>query len=443
MTAKSRRGSTDEQHKFALIICPGLEQAALNELRFWWPRLAKAISSKIKCDENTEKYIDFPEYIIDYGVLEFQAPLFQGLMLNHLLKVPTRILMRIASFRCRDFPKLHKQASKINWKSYCKNEVPNWEVAASKSRVAVEKKIEKTCIEAFKKYWKEADKPVSENATPTEETQQTIYVRIHDDDCTISVDTSGTALYKRGIRSLTNSAPIRETLASALIYSMSNEKNFVEDQKSNLILWDPMTGSGCIPLEATNLLKPILWNQHPFYSWKISIEKNIRKTKSFLEEIKTSQYCSIALGSDNSEKAIESAKGNLKNLKTLQTFKTSETSETSDSWNQVEFEHKDFFKFKSLDDFSNVRLDDSGNTECHMLINPPYDVRLATEESPGDFYQSVVDHGSSISNVNKIGMIIPAKLKKLPTAPSKWSLAQQIKFKNGGIPVNFLIFTRS
>ncbi len=67
------------------------------------------------------------------------------------------------------------------------------------------------------------------------------------DTVAIMLDTSGAGLYKRGYRTATNDAPIRETLASALVQ--------IARPRHDVLLWDPMCGSGTIPIEAALILR--------------------------------------------------------------------------------------------------------------------------------------------------------------------------------------------
>src|SRR4030043_45598 len=76
---------------------------------------------------------------------------------------------------------------------------------------------------------------------------QLIVVRLVDNLCTISIDASGTLLHKRGYRLATAKAPLRETLASAMV--MASGWNKISP------LLDPFCGSGTIPIEAA-LLAP-------------------------------------------------------------------------------------------------------------------------------------------------------------------------------------------
>ncbi len=73
-------------------------------------------------------------------------------------------------------------------------------------------------------------------------THQLVVVRVANDQVTISVDSSGTLLHKRGYRQAIAKAPLRETLAAAIIMASG------WDRQSPLL--DPFCGSGTIPIEA-------------------------------------------------------------------------------------------------------------------------------------------------------------------------------------------------
>lgn len=69
---------------------------------------------------------------------------------------------------------------------------------------------------------------------------------ILNDRCTLLLDTSGVPLHKRGYRPQSNAAPLRETLAAAMVT--------LARPRDNVLLWDPMCGSGTIPIEAALLM---------------------------------------------------------------------------------------------------------------------------------------------------------------------------------------------
>lgn len=67
------------------------------------------------------------------------------------------------------------------------------------------------------------------------------------DNASLMIDTSGTALHKRGYRPVSNAAPLRETLAAALCK--------LSHPREDILFWDPMCGSGTIPIEAAMLMQ--------------------------------------------------------------------------------------------------------------------------------------------------------------------------------------------
>ena len=84
---------------------------------------------------------------------------------------------------------------------------------------------------------------------PEEGVKYQIEFFILNDECTLMIDTSGVALHKRGYRREANAAPIRETLACAIAATSR--------PRENVLLWDPMCGSGTIAIEAAMLMKNI------------------------------------------------------------------------------------------------------------------------------------------------------------------------------------------
>jgi putative N6-adenine-specific DNA methylase len=403
----------------ALIVTPGLEEAALLELSYWCPRLATAFGLGADLSLNVTT--------ADHGVLEFQAPLVFASALNHVLKVPTRILLRFASFRCRDFPKLFNKIRKIDWSQFTSAGEINWEVSATRSRLAVERRIEVTCKDGLAAYIKQKKtNPGSELPN----TPQTIYVRMADDQCTISIDTSGGFLFKRGIRILVEEAPMRETIAASIIWWAIKQAN-LKGTDRRISLWDPMTGAGCIPLEAAGLLLPNCWVQYPFYSWPLfqrSILQgeltDIRKYTDIIQSTAGQSWFSQAVGSDISAKAVASAKANFENFEKLHGKNRSIPVK--------------FFEMDLLMANSHTEI----NCPEWCIINPPYNERLSTGTSPGEFYRRSLQQLSLVESVKLIGIMVPGAHSSQITAPPGFGRIPGLRFKNGGIPIEFIIFLR-
>ena len=148
-----------------------------------------------------------------------------------------RVLARIGSFRAMHLAQLDRRARKFPWGDVLRKDVPvHVEASCTRSRIyhsaAAAQRIGSAIREAF-------GAPLREDAAVV------IKARIEDDLCTISVDTSGESLHKRGHKEAVGKAPMRETLAALFLRrcGYSGEEPVV----------DPMCGSGTFVIEAAEI----------------------------------------------------------------------------------------------------------------------------------------------------------------------------------------------
>jgi putative N6-adenine-specific DNA methylase len=204
---------------------------------------------KVVQEEINEKFKHYfgriPEMELETGGITIKCELIEGYQLNTILKTATRILLRIKSQKCRDFPKLFKIIQKIDWKKYSKREDIDFDITTKESRLINTTKMNESCQKGIEKYFN-ANKMSAKILDAKESFNKAkVYIRVQNDDMQISLDTSGDPLYKRSDKSFKGNAPIRASIASALIYKfLKNKKNV------NLI--DPMCGSGTFISEALN-----------------------------------------------------------------------------------------------------------------------------------------------------------------------------------------------
>ncbi|PWC89919.1 RNA methyltransferase [Azospirillum sp. TSH100] len=182
---------------------------------------------------------------------------------NLELRGATRVLARIASFRALHLAQLDKRARRVPWAEILRADVPvRVEASCKASRIyhagAAAQRIERAIAEelgapivkaAPKKTGKSADKDAAEEDTRAVQ----IKARIDDDLCTISVDSSGESLHKRGHKEAVNKAPMRETLAALFLRQCGY------DGREPVPVVDPMCGSGTFVIEAAEIaagLKP-------------------------------------------------------------------------------------------------------------------------------------------------------------------------------------------
>lgn len=156
---------------------------------------------------------------------------------NLQLRGAGRVLARIGSFRVMHLAQLDKRARKFPWADVLRPDLPvRVETTTKRSRIyhakAATQRIERAITE-------ELGAPISAEA------EITVKARIEDDLCTLSLDTSGEALHKRGHKEAVGKAPMRETMAALFLRSCGFDG-------SEPVL-DPMCGSGTFPIEAAEI----------------------------------------------------------------------------------------------------------------------------------------------------------------------------------------------
>ena len=157
------------------------------------------------------------------------------------LRTAERVLLKVGSFRALTFEELFDRTKELPWEEFLPVNAKFWVTKATsiKSKLFstsdIQSLVKKAIVERLKGVyhvnWFEEDGA----AYP-------IRVSFLKDMATITLDTSGDSLHKRGYRKLTSKAPITETLAAALI--------MLTPWRGDRILVDPFCGSGTFPIEA-------------------------------------------------------------------------------------------------------------------------------------------------------------------------------------------------
>lgn len=147
------------------------------------------------------------------------------------------VLARIGAFRVLHLAQLDKRARKFPWGDVLRRDVPvHVEASCSRSRIyhsqAAAQRIARAIAEEF-------GAPVKDDA------EVVIKARIEDDLCTISVDSSGQSLHKRGHKEGVGKAPLRETLAALFLRQCG--------YRGEEPVVDPMCGSGTFIIEAAEI----------------------------------------------------------------------------------------------------------------------------------------------------------------------------------------------
>jgi len=209
------------------------------------------------CREELAGLEDPPdEMTVSKGGIDFTGRLTTCYQANLFCRTASRILMRIGHFKARHFDMLAERTRAIPWKLYLKPDIPlDIRVTARQSKLyhsqAIADRIQKAVAERLGAAGLKAGQDASQRPA------QRLWVRLENDRATLSLDSSGTHLHKRGIKTGGGPAPLRETLAAAAL--------MLSGFQPDTVLCDPMCGSGTFAIEAALMVKQIPpgW-QRPF-----------------------------------------------------------------------------------------------------------------------------------------------------------------------------------
>jgi putative N6-adenine-specific DNA methylase len=173
-------------------------------------------------------------------------------------RIASRILVRVDRFHASSFHELERRAKRVPWSRFVTgHDVVRFRVTCHKSALyhsdAVAQRLAESVIRATGAQALDAepsdedDDPQSENGGTRPE--QLFVVRLDHDTLTLSADSSGALLHRRGYRLATAKAPLRETIAAAMLVASG------WDAATPLV--DPMCGSGTIGIEAALLARRI------------------------------------------------------------------------------------------------------------------------------------------------------------------------------------------
>jgi putative N6-adenine-specific DNA methylase len=187
---------------------------------------------------------------VEGGGVAFTGGLSELYRTNLHLRTATRVLLRIASFRARTFFELERHARKIEWARFVQNGARvSFRVTSKKSKLYHEGAIAERLANALALTVPDAVIAKASDEDVEGEDAQLFVVRVHRDAFTISADSSGALLHRRGYRQALGKAPLRENLAAAMLVA--------SEWDGARPLVDPMCGAGTIPIEAALLARRI------------------------------------------------------------------------------------------------------------------------------------------------------------------------------------------
>lgn len=190
---------------------------------------------------------------------------------NIFLRTTERVLLKVGKFYAETFEDLFQGIKALPWERYIPVNGKFWVTKASsvKSKLFssrdIQSVVKKAMVERLKREyhtdWFAEDGP-----------SYPVRIFLYKDEVTVTLDTSGESLHKRGYRYLCGKAPLTETLAAALI--------LLTPWNRDRILVDPMCGSGTFPIEAAMIaanIAPGMQRHFLSETWENLIEKDLWK----------------------------------------------------------------------------------------------------------------------------------------------------------------------
>lgn len=187
---------------------------------------------------------------------------------------------------------------------------------------------------------------------------------ILNDEATLMIDTSGLPLHKRGYRTESNLAPIRETLAAAIAKTSR--------PREDVLLWDPMCGSGTIAIEAAMMMRGIAPGVRRSFAAEAFPFIGRRVWEDARDEAHSGERASEfrAFASDIDVRALEIAEHNARRAGVLDSIKIFER---------------------------DARRITSGGMRATIVTNPPYGERLGTQREVETLYREIGERFRSLA----------------------------------------------
>lgn len=277
---------------------------------------------------------------------------------NYQSRLISRVLAPLTSFHCPSDQTLYQQASKIHWEDFLDPSL-TFAVFATVSQSAITHsqfaalRLKDAVVDYFR------DRTGQRPSIDTQSPNVWLNLHIERDQATISLDTSGGSLHRRGYRRETVAAPMIETLAAAIITLL--------DWDGRQPLIDPFCGSGTLLCEAymaaSHTPAGVLRKYFGFQNlpdYKAALWQQVKREGLNQRVLTTPGFIT---GSDISKEAVRAATTNAGAITRN---------------HHIRIERQDAFKIPKIE-------------ESIIVCNPPYGIRMAQDEDLSAFYKQLGD----------------------------------------------------
>ena len=284
----------------------------------------------------------------------------QGMVLSNLcLRTAERVLLVVGRFTARDYESFFQGIVSLPWEKYLPRNARFWVTKATTVKSAL---FSTTDLQRVGKraMVKRLSKMYGIDHFPEDGADYPVRLFLYKDVVTVTLDTSGEALHKRGYRKKTGKAPISETLASALL--------MLTPWRAERILADPFCGSGTFLIEAAQMaagIAPGLYRDFSSMRWTNLIDSKIwKEEKKWLLEAVNKSVPTHLYGSDTDPEMITVARENARRagVERMITFRRADV---------ADFSNKEPYGF--------------------IVTNPPYGERISEKEELPELYRKLAE----------------------------------------------------
>lgn len=348
-----------------------------------------------------------PREVTPAGVA-FDATAGQLFSMNLWSRLASRVLVRLAQFEARDFATLEKVAARVPWQRVLKpGATVRLRVTCRKSRLyhsdAVAERVGRGILGAI------TGSQVVGRAVDDEDDDdavtQLIVVRFDHDQCTISADSSGALLHRRGWRQAIAKAPLRETLAAAMLTAC--------EWNGAVPLVDPFCGSGTIGIEAAlraRGMAPGLGREFVMEQWPNADAAVFARVRREADAQRRPSVGAPIVMRDRDAGACKAALANAERAGVLQDIVVEQGS------------------------LSDTALDEIGNTGL-LLTNPPYGLRIGDGSDLRALYARLGDVLRAGGRGWQLGLLVPDRVL---AGQTRLTFDAVLRTTSGGLPVEVL-----
>jgi len=345
------------------------------------------------------KDLGYKNVTVENGKVTFNADLSAICRANLWLRTADRVRLKVGEFKATTFDELFEQTKALPWPDLIPvdaefpvegKSVKSTLFSVSDCQAIVKKAVVESMKQRYKQEWFIEQGPLYK-----------IEVALLKDVATLTIDTSGAGLHKRGYRELVSQAPLKETLAAALI--------LLSHWHPDTVLMDPFCGSGTIPIEAALIgqnIAPGMNREFVSESWPSIPRELWRQARKETHDLACYDRSLSIIGTDNDKEVLKIARQNA-----------------------IEAGVEELIHFQCLP-LAEVR---SSKKYGKIICNPPYGERLGELRDVERLYREMGQVCSSLDTWSFYILAAHPQFEKLFGRPA----TKKRKLYNGNIKVDY------